>query len=108
MNHAAIHPSPRHLCRRVGHAVPGVALIVLFAVANATPLEPLHVKGIQDGGDYDSLIQPLVLALAGLPDTPVPVLIPHGPSPARVPSAVPEDLPIPGRRPTASRAPPAQ
>jgi hypothetical protein len=36
------------------------------AVANATPLEILHLKGIQDGGDYDSIIQPLVLSLAGL------------------------------------------
>ena len=108
MDHAPIRPDLRHLCRWVGHIVPGAALIVLFAVANATPPEPLYLKGIQDGGDYDSLTQPLVLSLAGLPDTPVPVLIPHGPRPARVPSTVPEDLPIPGRRPTASRAPPAQ
>ncbi len=43
--------------------------VLLHAVAFAVPPEPLHLPGLQDGGDYDSLIQPLVLALFGVPAT---------------------------------------
>jgi hypothetical protein len=57
--------APSSACLSV-HCLPGVLLLLLVAVANATPLEILHLKGIQDGGDYDSIIQPLVLSLAGL------------------------------------------
>jgi hypothetical protein len=57
--------APSFACLSV-HCLPGVLLLLLVAVANATPLEILHLKGIQDGGDYDSIIQPLVLSLAGL------------------------------------------
>lgn len=59
---------------------------MLLAVANARPVEPIHLGGVQDGGDYDSLIQPLVLMLAGLPVTPVPLLTPLRPSPVQLPS----------------------
>src|SRR5262249_48035989 len=40
----------------------------------------LHLRGIQDGGDFDSLIQPLVGALAGVPAEAARVVAPAGPS----------------------------
>ncbi len=106
MDYGAIPAHLRRLARRTVHGLPGVLLVLLLAVADATPLEPLHLKGIQDGGDYDSLIQPLVLTLGGLADAPVPVLTPLGPSPARVTPAVPADLPVPASQAAESRAPP--
>ena len=48
-------------------AVVTVVLLVTLAVAWAVPPERLSMTGIQDGSDYDSLIQPLVLGLAGTP-----------------------------------------
>jgi hypothetical protein len=77
------------------------------AVADITPVESLYLDGVHDGGDYDSLIQPLVLSLAGLPDTPVPVLAPLRPMLTRAIVVVPPDLPAPAHRTAASRAPPA-
>src|SRR3989442_15379771 len=106
MDYGPIPAQLRRLARRTVHSLSGVLLLLLLAVADATPLEPLHLKGIQDGGDYDSLIQPLVLALAALPDAPVPVITPLGPSPARVTPAVPVDLPVPASQAAESRAPP--
>ncbi len=94
------------VARRTVHLLPVVLLVLVFAVANATPLEPLHLKGIQDGGDYDSLIQPLVLLLAALPESPVSVLTPLGPSTDRVSFGIPADPPVPARRAAQSRAPP--
>jgi len=82
------------------------SLAMLFAVADAIPLEPLHLKGIQDGGDYDSLIQPLVLGLAALPESPVSVFTPIAPSTDRLLVSGPSDLPLPGGRGAPSRAPP--
>ena len=79
---------------------------MLLAVANARPVEPIHLGGVQDGGDYDSLIQPLVLMLAGLPVTPVPLLTPLRPSRVELPFAAPEDLPGPAGRASEPRAPP--
>jgi hypothetical protein len=83
-----------------------VVLLAVFAVADATPLEPLHLKGIQDGGDYDSLIQPLVLVLAALPESPVSVFTPIAPSTDRLSFSGPAVLPLPARRGAPSRAPP--
>jgi len=83
-----------------------VLLVWLFAVANATPPEPLHLEGILNGGDYDSLIQPLVLSLAGLPDTPVSLLTPLGLSLMRVSSRVSDDVLTAARPAAAPRAPP--
>jgi hypothetical protein len=106
MKHEVI---PFHFCslaRRTAGLLLAVLFLLLFGVAYAVPVEPLHLKGIQDGGDYDSLIQPLVLALAGVPDTPVPVLTPLGPSPAWVTSSVSAELPAPARRAAEPRAPP--
>jgi hypothetical protein len=40
---------------------------VIHAAAVAVPPAALHQPGIWDGGDYDSLIQPLVLALDATP-----------------------------------------
>ncbi len=108
MKHAVIPARGRPLARRTVHLLPVVPLVLLFAVADATPLEPLHLKGIQDGGDYDSLIQPLVLSLAGLPDSQVPIVTPLGPSTERVSSSVPADLPVPASRAAQSRAPPVR
>ena len=94
------------LARRTVSLLPVVLLTVLFAVADAIPLEPLHLEGIQDGGDYDSLIQPLVLALAALPERPVSVFTPIGPSADRLSLSGPAALPLPARRGAPSRAPP--
>ncbi len=58
-----------------------VLLVLLHAVAWAVPPEPLHLPGIQDGADYDSLIQPLVFALAGVPVARVMAGTPADPSP---------------------------
>jgi hypothetical protein len=96
------HPQARQL----GHFLQGVLLVLVLAVAYATPPEPLHLAGIQDGGDYDSLIQPLVLLLAGLPVTEVPLLTWLGPRPTRAIPSLPSDLPAPVHRGAESRAPP--
>ena len=61
--------SPRMGVRRLAGPVALLAtvlLVLLHAVAFAIPPEPLHLPGLQDGADYDSLIQPLVLALSGV------------------------------------------
>ena len=93
------------LAHRTVYLLP-VVLLVVFAVADATPLEPLHLKGIQDGGDYDSLIQPRVLVLAALPERPVSVFTPIAPIPDRLSLSGPADLSLPARRGAPSRAPP--
>ena len=108
MTHAAIPAHLRDLVRPTAHVLPGVLLVVLLAVANATPVEQIHLKGFQDGGDYDNLIQPLVLLLAGLPVTPVPVLTPLRPSPLQLTFAAPADLPGRAGRAGEPRAPPLQ
>jgi hypothetical protein len=81
---------------------------VLFAVADVIALEPLHLKGIQDGGDYDSLIPPLVLALAALPEGPISVFTSIAPSTDQLSFSGPADFPLPARRGALSRAPPVR
>ena len=61
------HPASRScLTRRTVALVPALVLVLLHAVALSVPPERLHVPGVHDGGDYDSLIQPLVLALSAV------------------------------------------
>jgi len=92
--------------RQLGHLLQGLLLVLLLAVAYATPREQLYLGGLQDGGDYDSLVQPLVLALAGLPATAVPVLSLLGPSPAPAILSVLADRPVLTPRAADPRAPP--
>jgi hypothetical protein len=92
--------------RRSVHCLPGVLLLLLVAVAHATPLEALHLKGIQDGGDYDSIIQPLVLSLAGLAILEAPIVGLLGAAPERPALAAPADCPAPAGSIAESRAPP--
>jgi hypothetical protein len=68
--------------------VPAVLLLVLHAVAGAMPPDPLHLLGIWDGGDYDSVIQPLVAALDVTSVDAGAVATPAGPrlAAARVPA----------------------
>jgi len=56
----------------VVHVLVIISLAALHFVAHAAPPEALHVPGLHDGGDYDSIILPQVLALSGLPEGPVP------------------------------------
>ena len=97
----------RAVARWTVHLLPIVLLVVVFAGANATPLEPLHLKGIQDGGDYDSLIQPLLLGLAALSESSRTILTPLGASTDWVGVRLAVDPPRPGLRAAESRAPPA-
>ncbi len=97
----------RVLAWRTAVCLPGALLVLLLAGAGATPPEALYLKGVQDGGDYNSLIQPLVLALSGLADASARVLIPLRPGPARMTSPVPTDRPVSARAAAESRAPPA-
>jgi hypothetical protein len=96
----------RRLAARLVGLSSAVLLVLVLAVSDATTPEPLHLQGLQDGGDYDSLIQPLVLALAGLPESDVPDLAPLGPSRECVSASVVAAPPrlIAGAAP--SRAPP--
>jgi len=70
-------PSSRRLAARL---LMLALLAVLQSVADATPPESLHVPGIHDGGDYDSVVQPRLLTLTGLPDGRPPRLAPLGKS----------------------------
>ncbi len=88
------------------HLLPIVLLLLVFAVAHAPPVEALYLKGIQDGGDYDSLIQPLLLGLAALPESSRTILIPLGASTDWVGVRLAADPPLPGLRAAESRAPP--
>ena len=99
----------RHVLIRRAIPVPLILLLVgLTAAALAVPPEPLHLAGIQDGGDFDSVIQPLVLGLAGVPQgCEVPALVPRGPRPGRAWFPPPAALPAPAARSAPSRAPPA-
>jgi hypothetical protein len=54
----------------------GVLSLVLHAAAAAVPPAALHVSGVWDGGDYDSLIQPLVIALEATPAEVDPAVAP--------------------------------
>ena len=83
-----------------------VVLTVSYGVAAATPLESLYIAGIYDGGDYDSLVQPLVLLLTGVPDGQAPWPVRLGDSPDRIEPfglATPPDLAVSSVQ---SRAPP--
>jgi len=102
-------PAPlrvRHRLARTTTLLPALLLVLLHAVALAVPLEPLHRPGIQDGGDYDSLIQPLVLALAGVSATGAAVVAPARPSgePIRAPAR--DVIPPHPARLSQPRAPP--
>jgi len=81
-------------------------LLFLPGAALATPPEPLHLVSIQDGGDYDSLIRPLLLALIGLPDGPLPLVTPLGPIQAHAGTSVPAAPGVRFSRSAPSRAPP--
>jgi hypothetical protein len=85
-----------------------VLVAVLQWVADATPPESLHVPGVHDGGDYDSLVQPRLLTLTGLPDALGPRLAPLGKGPGRIePLALASPFePVPSSVQT--RAPPAR
>lgn len=83
-------------------------LSVVYAVADATPLESLYIRGIYDGGDYDSLVQPLVLLLSGVPDSQAPRLVPLGDNPDRIQPFGPASLPDLTVSSANSRAPPAR
>ena len=96
--------SPRMGVRRLAGPVALLAtvlLVLLHAVAFAIPPKPLHLPGIQDGADYDSLIQPVVLTLSG-------VLAAAGDVGGRPLwwAPVPAALPLPATRLPQSRAPP--
>ncbi len=97
----------RVLAWRTAVCLPGALLVLLLVGADATPPEALYLKGIQDGGDYNSLIQPLVLALSALADASARLLIALGPGPVRVTCPVPTDRPVSARAAAESRAPPA-
>ena len=83
-----------------------VLLVLLHAVAFAIPPEPLHLPGIQDGADYDSLIQPLVLALSGVLAAAGEAGTPAGGGRPLWWASVPAALPLPATRLPQSRAPP--
>jgi hypothetical protein len=99
-------PVLRPLIRGSVHCLLGVLLVLLVAVANATPLETLHVNGFQDGGDYDSIIQPQVLSLAGLAIDQVPIVGVLGPAGELTALAAPADCREPVGSIAESRAPP--
>src|SRR5262245_51907642 len=106
-----MRPGRGDRCILIHRAVP-VLLILLFvgltAAALAVPSEPLHLAGIQDGGDFDSAIQPLLLGLAGVPqEYEVPAVVPRSPRPGRAWLPPPATLPAPADRSAPSRAPPA-
>ncbi len=83
-----------------------VLLALLHAVAFAVPPEPLHLPGIQDGADYDSLIQPLVLALTALPVAAGVAVTPAGSRRTLLWASVPAALPVSATRLPQPRAPP--
>jgi|SRR6516225_676146 hypothetical protein len=83
-----------------------VLLIPLQAVAFAVPPEPLHLAGIQNGADYDSLIQPLVCSLAGLPVEDGRALAPVGPSRSLTGASIPDRLLVSVAHLPPPRAPP--
>jgi hypothetical protein len=83
-----------------------VLLVLLHVGAFATSPEPLHLAGIQDGADYDSLIQPLVLALSGVPVVEVVMVTPAGSTRAPLWASVPAARPGPAARLPQPRAPP--
>jgi len=98
---ARVHP----LVARAARLLPAVLLVLLHSVAFGMPPEPLHLAGIQDGADYDSLIQPLVLALSGVSVVEVGVT-PAKATRALVGAAAPTARPVPAARLPQPRAPP--
>lgn len=100
-------PASRSL-RLAVHLLVITVLSVLQAVADATPLESLHVAGIHNGGDYDSVVQPRVLMLTGIPDGQGPLLTPLGDSPDRIEPVGLASSPEPAPSSVQSRAPPAR
>ena len=97
---------PPLVARTAYYLLPAVLLVLCHVVAFATSPEPLHLAGIQDGADYDSLIQPLVLALSVVPVVAGVVLTPVGSSRALGRAAVPSARPVLAARLPQPRAPP--
>jgi hypothetical protein len=96
----------RGIVARTPAFLPAILLFVLHAVAGAVPPDPLHVAGVWDGGDYDSLIQPLVF---GLLDASVAEAAIATPCHVARDAAGPSTPPAPTARtprPPQSRAPP--
>ena len=94
------------LMHRTAALLPAALLVLLHAVAFTVPPERLHEPGIHDGADYDSLIQPLVLALSGVSVEAVGADRPAAPRPEPLWVAAPSEPRgvSPGLPP--SRAPP--
>jgi hypothetical protein len=90
------------------HLLVILVVTLLLGVADATPPESLHIPGLHDGGDYDSVIQPRILTLIGIPDRPVFLASLRDDSPDRVDpfriGSPPEPFPASAQ----SRAPPAR
>jgi hypothetical protein len=98
--------SLRHAVARTAILVPAVLVLVLHAVAGVVPLEPLHIAGLWDGADYDSLIQPLVVGLADASLPVVAAIRPVCPAAAATGPATPDAPGAPTARRPPSRAPP--
>jgi hypothetical protein len=98
-------PAWRHLALRI---LVIAALATVPCVANATPPESLQPPGLHDGGDYDSLVQPRVLAFAGTVEYPVPVLARLAPSFDRLQGVGLASVPDPIRPVVQPRAPPVR